>query len=152
MAGEVLFRRDGDGIVNQAFDLTRTFLIRSEDTGSAFSQWVEDVPVGIGPPMHIHHKEQELFRILPGEFRFWCAGETLESRTGDTVLIPSGAPHTLKNIGQDTGRLLITMTPGGLERFFDEVQDQRLHPSTDMPQIAALAAGYNLEFVGPSPD
>ncbi len=152
MAGEVLVRRDGDGTVNQAFDLPRTFLIRSEDTGSALSQWVEEVPVGIGPPMHIHHKEQELFRILSGEFRFWCAGATFESRTGDTVLIPSGAPHTFKNIGQDTGTLLITMTPGGLERFFDEVENQQLHPSTDMAQIAALAAGYNLEFVGPPPD
>ena len=94
MAGEVLFRRDDDGTVNQAFDLPRTFLIRSEDTGSAFSQWVEDVPVGIGPPMHIHHKEQELFRILSGEFRFWCAGETFESRTGDTVPDPQrGSSH-----------------------------------------------------------
>jgi len=41
------------------------------------------------------------------------------------------------------------MTPGGLERFFDEVEDQQLHPSTDMSQSSALAAGYNLEFVGP---
>ncbi len=148
---EIVIRRDGDGEVNQAFGLPRTFLIRSEDTAAALSQWVEGVPGGLGPPMHVHHREQELFRVLNGSFRFWCGEETFEIRSGDTVLIPSGAHHTFKNIGPDAGQLLITMTPGGLEKFFDEVEAQQLHPSTDMPQIGALAAQYNLEFVGPPP-
>lgn len=149
--GEALVRRAGDGAVNRAFDLPRTFLIRSEDSGTALSQWVEDIPVGVGPPMHVHHRERELFRVLSGEFRFWCAGATFEIRSGDTALIPSEAHHTFKNVGTGAGQLLITMTPGGLEKFFDEVEAQQLHPSTDMPQIVALAAQFNLEFVGPPP-
>ena len=74
-----------------------------------------------------------------------------DAQGGDTVLIPAGTAHAFKNTGAGSGQLLVTMTPGGLEGFFIEVQARQLHPSTDMPQIAAIAARFNLEFVGPPP-
>jgi mannose-6-phosphate isomerase-like protein (cupin superfamily) len=101
--------------------------------------------------MHVHHRERELFRILSGQFRFWCAGEAVDLSDGDTVVIPNGAHHTFKNVGTSDGQLLITMTPGGAEGFFEEVEAQGLHPSRDMPQIVEIAARYSLEFVGPPP-
>jgi mannose-6-phosphate isomerase-like protein (cupin superfamily) len=146
-----IVRRAGERSPNRAFDLPRVFLIRSDETGGSLSQWIEDVPAGAGPPMHVHHCERELFRILSGQFRFWCAGEVLDLSDGDTVLIPNGAHHTFKNVGGGGGQLLVTMTPGGAEGFFNEVEAQRLHPSRDMPQIVEIAARYNLEFVGPPP-
>ncbi|MBM6582769.1 cupin domain-containing protein [Microvirga sp. BT689] len=146
-----LIRRVGDGDNNRAFDLPRTFLVQSGEVGGSLSHWIENVPVGAGPPMHIHHQEQEMFRILSGQFRFWCAGEAQDLSDGDTILIPKGSPHTFKNVGSDDGQLLITMTPGGAEGFFLEVERQGLHPSRNMPQIVEIAARYNLEFVGPPP-
>jgi mannose-6-phosphate isomerase-like protein (cupin superfamily) len=109
------------------------------------------VPAGAGPPMHVHHGEQEMFRILSGRFRFWCAGEVQDLSDGDTVLIPKGVPHTFKNVGGSDGQLLITMTPGGAEGFFTEVESEGLHPSRDMPRIVEIASRYKLEFVGPPP-
>jgi mannose-6-phosphate isomerase-like protein (cupin superfamily) len=150
-ANSALVRRSGQGEINRAFDLPRRFLIRSADAGGSFSQWVEDVPPGAGPPMHVHHGEHEVFRILAGEFRFWCAGEVLELGEGDTVLVPRGAHHSFRNVGDRDGQLLITMTPGGAEGFFIEVEEQGLHPSRDMPRIMEIAARYGLEFVGPPP-
>ena len=152
MTGEdVLVRRATQGLVNQAFGLPRTFLVRSEDTQGALAQWIEEVPAGAGPPMHVHHRERELFRVLAGEFRFWAGAQTVDARSGDTILIPAGTAHTFKNVGAGTGQLLITMTPGGLEGFFIEVEAEQLHPAKDMPRIVAIAARYNLEFVGPPP-
>jgi mannose-6-phosphate isomerase-like protein (cupin superfamily) len=150
--GSAIVRRVGEGSLNHAFDLPRTFLVRSEETGGALTQWIENVPPGAGPPMHVHHRERELFRILSGEFRFWCAGDVVDLSDGDTVVIPSGAHHTFKNVGTGEGQLLITMTPGGAEGFFEEVEAQGLHPSRDMPQIVEIAGRYGLEFVGPPPD
>jgi mannose-6-phosphate isomerase-like protein (cupin superfamily) len=149
-AGAVV-RRSGTGSPNRSFDLPRTFLIRSEDTEGGLSQWVEEAPPGAGPPMHVHHREVELFRILSGRFRFWCAGEVVDLTDGDTVLIPRGAPHTFKNVGAARGELLITMTPGGAEGFFEEVERLNLHPARDMPRIVEIAARYEMEFVGPPP-
>jgi mannose-6-phosphate isomerase-like protein (cupin superfamily) len=146
-----LVRRVGEGSSNQAFDLPRTFLVRSDEVKGAFSHWIEKVPAGAGPPMHVHHREQELFRVLAGQFRFWCMGEAQDLTDGDTVLIPKGAPHTFKNIGPGEGQLLITLTPGDGDGFFMEVERLGLHPSRDMPQIVEIAGRYGLEFVGPPP-
>ena len=146
-----LVRRAGEGLDNRAFDLPRTFLVRSAESGGSLSHWIENVPAAAGPPMHVHHREEEMFRILSGQFRFWCAGEARDLSDGDTVLIPRGAHHTFKNIGAGEGQLLITMTPGGAEGFFIEVERQGLHPSRDMPRIVEIAARYNMEFVGPPP-
>ena len=146
-----LVRRVGEGIDNRTFDLLRTFLVRSDEAGGSFSHWIEDVPADAGPPMHVHHREQELFRILSGQFRFWCAGEVQDLTNGDTVLIPAGAPHTFKNIGSTEGQLLITLTPGDGDGFFIEVERLGLHPSRDMPRIVEIAGRYGLEFLGPPP-
>ncbi|NBJ11387.1 cupin domain-containing protein [Microvirga arsenatis] len=146
-----LVRRAGEGTGNRAFDLPRTFIVRSDEAGGSFSHWIENVPAGAGPPMHVHHREQEMFRILSGQFRFWCAGEAQDLTDGDTVLIPKGAPHTFKNTGSSEGQLLITLTPGTGDGFFIEVERLGLHPSRDMPRIVEIAGRYGLEFVGPPP-
>jgi mannose-6-phosphate isomerase-like protein (cupin superfamily) len=146
-----IVRRAGEGARNQAFDLPRTIIMQSGDTGGNFSHWIESVPVGAGPPMHVHHREQEMFRILSGQFRFWCAGEVQDLSDGDTVLISAGAPHTFKNVGTGDGQLLITMTPGGAEGFFIEAESRGLHPARNMAEIVEIASRYNVEFVGPPP-
>ena len=127
------------------------FLITAEDSGGVLSQWLEGVPAGSGPPLHVHEREQELFRVLKGDFRFWSGEKSFEAGSGDTVLVPAGATHSFRNIGQETGRLLITMSPGGLENFFIEVEANGLQPESDMPAIAAIAARFNLSFVAPPP-
>ena len=146
-----LVRRVGEGLDNRTFDLARTFLVQSGESGGSMSHWIENVPAAAGPPMHVHHREQEMFRILSGRFRFWCAGEAQDLSDGDTILIPKGAHHTFRNIGESEGQLLITMTPGGAEGFFIEVEKKGLHPSRDMAQIVEIAARYHMEFVGPPP-
>ncbi|HEV2560321.1 MAG TPA: cupin domain-containing protein [Microvirga sp.] len=151
-AQRAVFRPSGEGQTNRAFDLPRLFLIRADAVGGSFSHWIEEVPAGAGPPMHVHHRERELFRVVAGQFRFWCAGEVRDMIEGDTALIPMGAPHTFKNTGASTGQLLITLTPGAGEGFFFEVEANALHPSRDMPRIVEIAARYGLTFVGPPPE
>ncbi len=146
-----ILRRSGAGSPNRAFDLPRIFLVRSEETGGGLSQWIEEVPPGAGPPLHVHHREVEIFRVLAGRFRFWCAGAVLDPADGDTVVVPRGAPHAFRNVGAAGGELLVTVTPGGAEGFFEEVERQGLHPSRDMPRIVEIAARFHLEFVGPPP-
>lgn len=146
-----ILRRRAEGAANGAFGLSRQFLITADDSGGALSQWIEEVPAGAGPPLHVHEREREYFRVLEGAFRFWSGEESFEAGDGDTVLVPAGTPHSFRNIGAEKGQLLITMTPGGLENFFIEVESKGLQPEGDMPEIAAIAARYNLKFVGPPP-
>ena len=34
------------------------------------------VPAGEGPPIHIHHNEDEVIHVLAGEYEFWLDGAT----------------------------------------------------------------------------
>jgi oxalate decarboxylase/phosphoglucose isomerase-like protein (cupin superfamily) len=86
-------------------------------------------------------------RSVPSE----SFGEVLELGEGDTVLVPRGAHHSFRNVGDRDGQLLITMTPGRAEGFFIELEEHGLHPSRDMPCIVEIAARYGLEFVAPTP-
>ncbi len=142
-------RQPGEGIANAAFHLPRRLLVTAEDSGGHSSQWIEEVPAGIGPPLHVHHHEDEAFHILGGSFRFMANGVVHEAGSGATVFIPRGTPHTFKNIGDGAGRLFVTMTPGGFEKFFLAVEAAGLQPETAMAEIVALAERHGLTFVGP---
>lgn len=113
---------------------------------------IEDVsPPGGGPPLHLHQREDELFRVLEGRYLIRCGDETHDVVAGDTILLPRGVPHTFFNPEATPGRLLTVLEPGGFEGFFEEVHAAGLEAPCDFPAIAELGARYGLEFLGPNP-
>ncbi len=61
--------------------------------------------------------------------------------TGAFAVIPRRVPHGFKNIGNDQARFLVTITPGGFEKFFEEVD------SLDLEKIPSIAKKYGLELL-----
>lgn len=104
-----------------------------------------------GPPMHVHHREDEVFRVIEGRFRMRVGDQDFEAGPGDTLFLPRGVPHCFFFTGGGTGRLLIALQPGGFERFFLDVAAEGLELPAGMGRLAEIAAGYGLEFVGPNP-
>lgn len=141
----------GGGARNSAFGLPRRFLVTSEQSNGAFCTFEEDVPPGAGPPLHIHMKEHELFYVMSGVIKFRCEDEVLEITAGGTIVIPPGARHTFKNIGDAPAKIVVTLTPGGGDGFFFAVEEQGLGRA-DQAAIDKLAEQYNLKFVGPPLD
>ena len=78
------------------------------------------VPPGGGPPPHRHDFE-ETFIILEGEVDATFRGNKMVVRAGDTVNIPSGAPHQFHNSSDKPARILCICSPAGLEDFFMQV-------------------------------
>ena len=70
--------------------------IHGSDTGGVVSA-VEshDVPGG-GPPLHIHHREDETFQILEGEYEWIVGGKTFIAQKGATIFAPREIPHTYR--------------------------------------------------------
>jgi quercetin dioxygenase-like cupin family protein len=62
-----------------------------------------DVPGG-GPPPHIHHREDETFQILEGDYEFMVGGKTVLAQPGTTLFAPRGIPHTYRCVGTRPGR------------------------------------------------
>jgi quercetin dioxygenase-like cupin family protein len=109
------------------------------------------VPAGDGPPVHIHHNEDEVLHVLEGQYEFWLDGAVSRGGPGSSVFLPRSVPHTFRVVGDRPGRNLAIVTPGGFENFFIEAAGRDLQIPRDMPALLELANLYGLEFVGPAP-
>jgi quercetin dioxygenase-like cupin family protein len=139
-----------------------TFKTVGADTGGAYAVWEDTVPPGGGPPPHVHHREDEAFYVLEGEFEFFRQGQPpLRATAGDYVRTPVGVPHTFTNVGATTGRLLALAAPAGIERFFSEV-GRPVAPGAAAPaapagpptpeqvaHVVRVARDYGIEVLGP---
>lgn len=102
-----------------------------------------------GPALHTHLREDELWYVLEGEFRFKAGDAMLRASTGGLAFGPRGVPHCFQNVGETPGRLLVITTPSGLERFFEEGSELLSGDALDPEALAELGRANWLDFVGP---
>ncbi len=123
--------------------------IHGRDSGGVVSV-VEslDLPGG-GPPPHIHHKEDETFQILEGEYEWTVGGETFVATKGTMIFAPRGVPHTYRYLGSTPGRLMCVITPSGFEGFFEEIAAMTPEQQQDIPRVMEIGASYGVEFLPP---
>jgi mannose-6-phosphate isomerase-like protein (cupin superfamily) len=130
----------------------------SEDTSGAFTLVEALTPPGGGPLPHIHHREDKTFYVLEGELEFMVEDDILKVvSAGSWLVVPKGTLHTYKNTGTRPARYLGVLTPGGIERFFEEVSvpamDRTSPPpfeQEDLDRLLASAPKYGLEIRLPS--
>ena len=75
-----------------------------------------------GPGLHIHYQDDEIFYVVSGEFLFQLEDEIILGKSGDTIFVPRGLPHTYANpIDNNPGELLIMHQPisPSLEKFYE---------------------------------
>jgi hypothetical protein len=101
-----------------------------------------------GPALHTHLREDELWYVLDGDFRFKAGGAMLRVSTGGMAFGPRGTPHAFQNIGETPGRLLVITTPSGLERFFEEFA-ALLAGAAGPEALTAVGHANWVEFTGP---
>ena len=125
-----------------------TIRLHGRATGGVLSVAESIDQPGGGPPPHIHHREDETFQVLEGEYEFTCGGKTFTAYKGATVFAPRGLPHAYRYVGRTPGRLMVTMTPAGFEGFFEEVG--ALTPQQqEIPRVIEIGKRYGLEFLPP---
>ena len=119
-------------------------LVRSEQVNGAYAILEQEIPSGKGPPLHVHRHETEVFYVVSGEFEFRVGGDVVLGRAGTSAVCPRDIPHTFRNVGADTARLLVTIIPGNFGNFFLEVDGVA---NDDHATIRALAAKYGVEML-----
>jgi quercetin dioxygenase-like cupin family protein len=150
-----LHRRAGTGASYVGPGDLYTFLVTGEETGGAYFVMEAFVPPGGGPPAHIHWREDETFYVLEGNCTFRLGDDLVTAGPGDFVHVPRGIVHCFHNGGTETARLIITFTPAGIERFFQDTLERTHDLSAPIPDnVAEVAARYvaaaprfGLEFV-----
>jgi quercetin dioxygenase-like cupin family protein len=131
------------------------FLVTGQETGGAYFAMEALVPPGGGPPLHIHRNEDETFYVLEGLCDFRLGEQVITAGAGDFVNIPRGAVHRFHNAGDAPARLILTFTPAGIEKFFEETLERAEDPGQPVPdnidevaaRYVAAAPRYGLEFI-----
>jgi mannose-6-phosphate isomerase-like protein (cupin superfamily) len=128
-----------------------TFVPMDEGTSYSLTEW--DVEPGTqGPPIHIHHEHDEGFYVMSGHFGFVLDGVTTYGKPGAHVLVPKGHAHSFWNAGARPGRLLLIVSPPGLEQYFRALAAELGNIDTQeasVPLRKKLGEKYDLEIVGP---
>ena len=105
---------------NLAIAQPYTITVSGDDTNGRFCVIDMHIPPGGGPPLHRHDFE-ETFILLQGEIEATFRGKKSVVRAGETVNIPSNAPHQFHNASSKPVRLLCICSPAGQENFFQQV-------------------------------
>ena len=140
---------------------TYTVLLSGEQTAGRFAMLDMLIPPGGGPPPHRHDFE-ECFRVLAGSSEVQLRDlPPMRLQAGDSVNIPANAPHAFRNTADEEARLLCTVAPAGLERFFAEFGDPVPGRTSPAPKLsdaerrdrleraAAKAPEYGIEMLAP---
>jgi quercetin dioxygenase-like cupin family protein len=134
----------GSGRVVGVLGGQSTFKVLSEQTGGAYALLEQQISPGHGPPLHVHRHETEIFYVLEGTFEITLGDQVIVAPKGATAVGPRNIPHTFRDIGPETGKLLLTVIPGRFADYFLEVDGL---PDHDRATIKALCAKYDVEIL-----
>lgn len=140
---------------------TYTVLLSGEQTAGRFAMLDMLIPPGAGPPPHRHNFD-ECFRVLEGSLEVHVRDlPPVRLDAGESANIPANAPHSFRNPADVPARLLCTVVPSGLEKFFAEFGDPVPTRTSPAPPLSdgeredrlrraiAMAPEYGMEILPP---
>jgi quercetin dioxygenase-like cupin family protein len=131
-----------------------TFLATSEETQGKFALIEAVTRKGNDPPPHTHHREDEIFYVLEGEVVVSVGDRRIKGTPGTMIFLPRDVRHSF-TIEAVHARMLILVTPAGLERWFKEfsvpARSMTLPPADepgyqDVQRMIEAAPRYGLDF------
>jgi quercetin dioxygenase-like cupin family protein len=98
------------------WEITRS----TADTGGELFEALNVLAPGFaGPPLHTHPTAEESYAVLSGTLDICVGRQWRQLAPGESVTVPAGTPHTLKNGSGAEVRLVNVHKPAlGFERFF----------------------------------
>lgn len=142
--------RASEGQTIRAFGDTVIVKITTTDTNGAFSLGLVTTPPQGGPPLHRHTREDEVFLIVSGQYRFVCDGITHDVGPGSMLFLPRNTIHTFMVTGTEPGQAWVLLLPGGFEKFFGRCAAEfRPGVQPDLGIITKIGQDFGIEFHGP---
>ncbi len=121
--------------------------ISGKDTGGNLSVFEYTGLGKVGPSLHIHFYQDEIFYVTEGEYRFVVGEETKILKAGDTIFLPRNIPHTWIQL-TDTGKLVYFLQPAGkMEEFFIKMNSFTRPPTS--AEIDLIHNEHGMKMVGP---
>jgi quercetin dioxygenase-like cupin family protein len=109
---------------------------------------------GVYPPEHYHPYQDEHFEVLKGRLQVRLNGREYSFQAGQTIDIPRGTAHTMRNGGSTEAKVIWQVRPAmKTQAFFETLYGLAADGQTDrhgrpkLLQLAVLLRDYRDEFV-----
>jgi mannose-6-phosphate isomerase-like protein (cupin superfamily) len=121
--------------------------VSGKDTNDVLYVVEENDPVDVGPPLHIHLYQDEVFFITKGNYLVKVGDEVFNLKPGDTAFAPRNIPHCFLTIGEGPHQMILTYQPAGkMEEFFYN----RKNPAyTEVKTLEQQFKEHDIVIVGP---
>jgi len=125
------------------------FKVTGEDTGGAFDYFIVEVAPRGGPPLHVHHRQEETIHVLKGQYKIRIGDEIFRCEEGGFAYLPSRVPHAFLNLTDEPGEIVVVYTPGGGHKFYEELGPISRAANPDRQAIAAVFEKHGMTLLGP---
>jgi mannose-6-phosphate isomerase-like protein (cupin superfamily) len=123
-----------------------TFCVTAQSTTGARLEFDDFLLPGyVSPPEHIHPRQQERFEVISGTLAVRIAGREQILQAGESVIVPSATPHTIRNANDGETCVRVEFTPAlqteaFLRSMFALARDGKTD-SQGRPSLLQFAAG-----------
>ena len=124
------------------------FKVTGEDTGGALDYFIVQVAPHGGPPLHVHHFQEETIHVLKGRYKIRIGEENFIVNEGGFAYLPSKVPHAFLNLTDEPGEVIVVYTPGGGHKFYEELGPLSRSGTASRQEIAAVFEKYGMTLLG----
>jgi quercetin dioxygenase-like cupin family protein len=144
MAGNAVIRMPSEGNAVTLAGQPLVFLVTGESTKhTSMFEWT--VPAGFSTGLHVHRVQEETFYVLDGECAWQIGEQHIRALPGAYVFIPPGTAHNIGNPTDKPARMIMTVSPPGHERYFEELAKLTAGGPPNVNVIAELRSRYDTD-------
>jgi quercetin dioxygenase-like cupin family protein len=125
------------------------FKVTGDDTRGALDYFIVQVAPHGGPPLHVHHHQEETIHVLTGRFKVRIGDELHTLDAGGFAYLPAGLPHAFLNLTDEPAEVIVVYTPGGGHKFYEELGPATRTATPDRDEIAAIFNRHGMTLLGP---
>src|SRR3984893_5341941 len=120
MSAKAIIRMPGEAKGVTLSGQPLAFLVTAEDTKhTSMFEWT--LPAHFSTGLHIHRVQEETFYVLEGECDWQIGDQRVGATPGTYVFIPPGVAHNIGNGSDTPARVIMTVSPPGFEKYFEEL-------------------------------
>jgi len=136
-----------NGETVSAFGNSIIFKLTGEDTNGAIDLGLATTPPGGGTPLHVHHKDDEVFIVIEGDMEFAFNGEWQKAPAGTVVYGPKDVPHQFRNVGNTPSKHWVLTFPTGFAKFYRQSAEIFANPPIDFRKLSEITAEHGSELL-----